>query len=69
MAYGKDDFYFDSDLSGFEDFIEQSTQASDPSKETQKICLCGLPSTETLIGCNNDDYPVQWFHLTCVGIS
>jgi len=32
-------------------------------------CICNQVSFGTMIGCDNDECPTEWFHLACVGLS
>ncbi|EDV26333.1 uncharacterized protein TRIADDRAFT_37327 [Trichoplax adhaerens] len=39
----------------------------DPDEPT--YCLCGQVSFGEMIGCDNDDCPIEWFHFQCVGLN
>ena len=39
----------------------------DPNEPT--YCLCHQVSYGEMIGCDNTDCPVEWFHFACVGLS
>ena len=39
----------------------------DPNEPT--YCLCHQVSYGEMIGCDNGDCPVEWFHFACVGLS
>ncbi|XP_064608857.1 inhibitor of growth protein 1-like isoform X2 [Liolophura sinensis] len=39
----------------------------DPDEPT--YCLCDQVSYGEMIGCDNDDCPIEWFHFNCVGLT
>ncbi|XP_063710544.1 inhibitor of growth protein 4-like isoform X2 [Symsagittifera roscoffensis] len=39
----------------------------DPNEPT--YCLCQQVSYGEMIGCDNPDCPIEWFHFNCVGLS
>lgn len=39
----------------------------DPNEPT--YCLCAQVSYGEMIGCDNADCPIEWFHFTCVGLT
>ncbi|XP_065133257.1 inhibitor of growth protein 5b [Paramisgurnus dabryanus] len=39
----------------------------DPNEPT--YCLCSQVSYGEMIGCDNADCPIEWFHFTCVGLT
>ncbi|KAG8517005.1 Inhibitor of growth protein 1 [Galemys pyrenaicus] len=39
----------------------------DPNEPT--YCLCSQVSYGEMIGCDNDECPIEWFHFSCVGLS
>ncbi|XP_077509180.1 inhibitor of growth protein 5 [Amblyomma americanum] len=39
----------------------------DPNEPT--YCLCHQVSYGEMIGCDNPDCPIEWFHFTCVGLT
>ncbi|KAK2167852.1 hypothetical protein LSH36_23g07028 [Paralvinella palmiformis] len=39
----------------------------DPNEPT--YCLCHQVSYGEMIGCDNPDCPIEWFHFACVGLS
>ncbi|XP_058897919.1 inhibitor of growth protein 1 isoform X2 [Kogia breviceps] len=39
----------------------------DPNEPT--YCLCDQVSYGEMIGCDNDECPIEWFHFSCVGLS
>lgn len=38
----------------------------DPNEPT--YCLCNQVSYGEMIGCDNDECPLEWFHFSCVGL-
>lgn len=39
----------------------------DPNEPT--YCLCVQVSFGEMIGCDNDECPIEWFHFSCVGLN
>ncbi|KAM7328926.1 hypothetical protein ACRRTK_013018 [Alexandromys fortis] len=39
----------------------------DPNEPT--YCLCNQVSYGEMIGCDNDECPIEWFHFSCVGLN
>lgn len=39
----------------------------DPNEPT--YCLCHQVSYGEMIGCDNPDCPIEWFHFACVGLT
>ena len=39
----------------------------DPNEPT--YCLCGQVSYGEMIGCDNQDCPIEWFHFECVKLT
>lgn len=39
----------------------------DPNEPT--YCLCEQVSFGDMIGCDNDECPIEWFHFSCVGLN
>uniref|UniRef100_A0A673J0N5 Inhibitor of growth protein n=1 Tax=Sinocyclocheilus rhinocerous TaxID=307959 RepID=A0A673J0N5_9TELE len=39
----------------------------DPNEPT--YCLCEQVSFGQMIGCDNDECPIEWFHFSCVGLN
>lgn len=39
----------------------------DPNEPT--YCLCEQVSYGEMIGCDNDECPIEWFHFSCVGLN
>ncbi|ESO82547.1 hypothetical protein LOTGIDRAFT_197871 [Lottia gigantea] len=42
------------------------TWQSDPNEP--RYCLCNEVSYGDMVGCDNDDCPIEWFHYGCVGL-
>ena len=40
-----------------------------PPWEEPMYCTCGRPSFGDMVGCDNPDCAIEWFHFECVGIS
>lgn len=32
-------------------------------------CYCQKPSHGAMVGCNNEECPIEWFHFACVGLT
>ncbi|CAD0088508.1 unnamed protein product [Aureobasidium vineae] len=45
---------------------EEVDEAEDPDEP--KYCYCGQGSFGEMIACDNDDCPMEWFHLGCTGL-
>jgi len=45
---------------------EDIEEAEDPDEP--KYCYCGQGSFGEMIACDNDDCPMEWFHLGCTGL-
>lgn len=43
--------------------------ATGEEKDDRVYCHCQRVSFGEMIGCDNDDCPYEWFHLSCVGLS
>ncbi|XP_046339494.1 inhibitor of growth protein 3-like isoform X2 [Haliotis cracherodii] len=41
--------------------------SSDPNEP--RYCLCNQVSYGDMVGCDNDDCPIEWFHYGCVGLT
>ena len=37
--------------------------------DSKMYCLCGAPSTDQMIGCDDVKCPVEWYHYQCVGLT
>ncbi|KAI4749118.1 hypothetical protein E4T50_00643 [Aureobasidium sp. EXF-12298] len=46
-----------------EEEVEEAEDADEP-----KYCYCGQGSFGEMIACDNDDCPMEWFHLGCTGL-
>lgn len=40
---------------------------NDPNEP--RYCLCNQVSYGDMVGCDNDDCPIEWFHYGCVGLT
>ncbi len=49
------------------DSYEAALALAGPDEPT--YCHCNRISFGEMIGCDNDDCPVEWFHLGCVGLT
>ena len=50
------------------DSTDQSANIEiDPDEPT--YCLCDQVSYGEMIGCDNDDCLIEWFHLSCVALT
>lgn len=56
-----------SDDEAAEDEAAASGEEEDEEGE-QTYCYCNDAGAGTMVGCDNDDCPRQWFHLGCVGL-
>lgn len=45
---------------------EEGEEGEDPNEP--KYCYCGQGSFGEMIACDNDDCPMEWFHLGCTGL-
>ncbi|TIA87708.1 hypothetical protein E3P99_03014 [Wallemia hederae] len=43
-------------------------QSNDQDEDDAAYCYCQKKSYGNMIGCENDDCPIQWFHFGCVNI-
>ena len=39
-----------------------------PTEDDGNFCLCRGPFNTEMIGCDDPECPIEWFHYTCVGI-
>ena len=46
-----------------EDLSENSNNCDQP-----RYCYCRGPEADTMIGCDNPDCPIEWFHIECLQI-
>lgn len=49
------------------DSYEAALALAGPDEPT--YCFCNRISFGEMIGCDNDDCPIEWFHLACVGLT
>jgi len=48
----------------------QSDETMQPPSQThQTFCYCNGPEAGEMIGCDNQDCTIEWFHLRCLKIS
>lgn len=47
--------------------VEQAVLAVDPDEPV--YCVCQRISFGEMIGCDNDDCQIEWFHFECVGLT
>lgn len=47
--------------------LEISEYVVDPDEP--RYCVCNQISYGEMVGCDNSDCPIEWFHYACVGIS
>ena len=40
-----------------------------PGPDEPRYCYCNQVSFGEMVGCDNDDCPIEWFHYKCVGIT
>ena len=53
--------------------MQESSSSSEPTKTPQisteqKWCYCNGEESGNMIGCENDDCVIQWFHVECLRI-
>ena len=57
--------------------MQYSIMSSNPSEasadtsgcDEQKFCYCGSPEQGTMIACEHEDCPIEWFHMDCLLIT
>ena len=57
--------------------MQNSILPSNPSEmsadtsgcDEQKFCYCGGPEQGTMIACEHEDCPIEWFHMDCLLIT
>ncbi|XP_033111493.1 uncharacterized protein LOC117112516 [Anneissia japonica] len=85
MAYSSEEYFLDDDLDDLlteynlteekeemlKDFEEECDKDTDDSDNDETCyCICkNTNSMDDLIGCDNVECAVQWYHLSCVGLS
>uniref|UniRef100_D8QAV6 PHD-type domain-containing protein n=2 Tax=Schizophyllum commune (strain H4-8 / FGSC 9210) TaxID=578458 RepID=D8QAV6_SCHCM len=48
---------------------DEDAEGEEDEEEDQTLyCLCRMKSHGDMIGCDNDECPYQWFHLSCVNL-
>ncbi|KAF5322003.1 hypothetical protein D9619_000693 [Psilocybe cf. subviscida] len=65
QQHHQEDEDLDADAEGEEDVEGEAEDAED---DTTPYCFCQKPSYGDMIGCDNEDCPYQWFHISCVGV-
>lgn len=40
---------------------------ANPEVDSGNLCICGKDKGGTMVGCDNANCHVQWFHLQCLG--
>ena len=48
--------------------LECRAAASTSDKPSTHHCSCGAPDKNPMIGCDDANCPVQWYHWECVGL-
>lgn len=50
---------------------ELYTRSNDPKNENEyeTYCICKRPMFKPMIGCDSIQFPIQWFHYSCAGIT
>ncbi len=41
---------------------------SGPSSSTDVYCNCRAPADGNMIGCDNENYEIEWFHTKCLNL-
>jgi len=49
--------------------VESGDWAYDPNEDTQRYCICNQVSYGEMVGCDNNECPIEWFHYGCVGLT
>lgn len=39
-----------------------------PTENEPAYCICNKPSAGNMVGCDNPDCTIEWFHFECVGL-
>ena len=74
-AHGKEKFYYGSDLSDFSEDdadlndVSDGSIGSDDEDDILRYCVCSLPATTDMIGCDSGRCKIEWFHFECVGLT
>ncbi|KAI2465328.1 hypothetical protein F4781DRAFT_34464 [Annulohypoxylon bovei var. microspora] len=48
--------------------MEEDIESEDEDADDKKYCLCRRKESGTMIACDNDACPYEWFHWKCVGL-
>ncbi|XP_052086724.1 inhibitor of growth protein 3-like isoform X1 [Mytilus californianus] len=56
-----------SDLQIVDEHGQPIDWQNDPNEP--RYCLCNQVSYGDMVGCDNDDCPIEWFHYGCVGLT
>lgn len=56
-----------SDLQIVDEHGQPVDWQNDPNEP--RYCLCNQVSYGDMVGCDNDDCPIEWFHYGCVGLT
>ena len=58
-----------TDMVGETEFqpVEGGDWAYDPNEP--RYCICNQVSYGEMVGCDNEDCPIEWFHYGCVGLT
>jgi len=62
------DFDADADADGEAEGDDDSSKEIGDPDDTTLYCYCRKMSYGEMVGCDNDDCPYEWFHLSCTGI-
>ena len=49
--------------------IKPPTLSTSMVEEEAVYCFCRLGSFGNMIGCDNEECPIEWFHYNCVGLT
>lgn len=53
----------------FESLQVAATEAVEAASANEPLyCICRKPAYGDMVGCDNDDCPVEWYHLGCMGL-
>ena len=51
-----------------EPLVDITSSSQHDTLKNEKWCFCGSEESGTMIGCDNDNCPIQWFHTLCLKI-
>ena len=51
------------------DGVLASTEANTSTNKDAEYCYCGGPEEGAMIGCDNTNCKIEWFHMKCLKIS